>query len=208
MAVKQDKNIIGYQRVVGSLSFGVNHPRIFLNLCKAYQELNLDIIDVVSHVRKGWFAKLILARNKNQEGLPFERFKKHISKVSGELKFDSECFVIPESAQESELEANVVIVLQCENRVGFLAGLLGVIDKYRIDIVDIDVWMDDREKTAALKIHTYIPTEAVDFFEILEGIRTDVKRLQEDLGLTIFNFLVHSSETFEFIQKIDYEQEG
>ncbi|MBI5934995.1 MAG: hypothetical protein HY867_14920 [Chloroflexi bacterium] len=202
-----DTDTVRYRQIVGTLSFGINHPRIFLSLCKAYQELNLDIIDVVSHVRKGWFVKLILGRNKNEDGLSFERFRKHINKVARTLNFSTECFIVPESAQASEIEANVVIVLQCDNRVGFLAALLEVIDKYQIDIVDIDVWMDETEETAALKIHTYIPTETAEFFEILEGIRSDMKKLKEGLGLKNFDYMVHSSETFEFIQRIDYERQ-
>lgn len=208
MATKQTEraDLISHNQLVGSLSFGINKPQIFLRLCQVFRKLRLDIIRVDSHVRKGWFSKMIIARNKNPEGLTLDQFKRRINKVSIDLGFSSECFIVSEQDQNSELEPNVVVVLQSENKTGLLADLLEVLNQYNIDIVDIDIWMDGEEKNFALNIHTYIPTDADDFFTKLERIRTDLRGMQGKIGLNNFNCMVHSSETFEFIQKIDYER--
>jgi predicted amino acid-binding ACT domain protein len=203
----EESDLVPYQEPVGSVSYGANHPRIFLRVCQVYRALNLDIIDVASHVRKGWLTMLIVARNKNPEGLSFARFRARMIEISAPNGFATECFRVPDAVEAATPQANVVIVLECENRVGFLASLLEVIDKYQLDIADIDWWVDDTEENATFKIDTYIPAEAEDFFATLEGLRADVHALGDKLGLKRYNSMVHSSETFEFIQKIDYEQE-
>ena len=73
---KRKQSLIPENELLGTISWGINKTGIFLSLCKVYREFDLDIIDVDSHVTKGWFIKMILARNKNKEGLSFDKFKR------------------------------------------------------------------------------------------------------------------------------------
>lgn len=199
------KQPISFNELLGCLSYGANKRGIFLKLCQAFKDLNLDIIDVDSHVRQGWFAKMIIARNKNTGGLPFNQFESKIRTVSRNLQFEAKCFVVPEKEESPPLVGGVVIVVQAENKVGLLADLLDLLNKYNIDIIDIKIEMEKEEKAIAMNIYTYIQAADNDYFNQLENIRGDLHRFKEDNNLSNFSYLIHSMETYRFIHKIDYE---
>jgi predicted amino acid-binding ACT domain protein len=192
--------------LVGSLSWGENQPQIFLALCEAYSDLGLDIIEVDSHVRKGWFSKMIVARARDG-GLNYSLFKRRIQKVSSDHDFSSACFPVSESDGPSSAEANVVIVIQGKNSLGLLAKLLKGLNECDLDIIDIDLWMDEHEKDFALNLHVHIAKRAESFLGDIEKIRNHLRELRADLSDDErFKFMVHSSETYDFLQRIDYEK--
>jgi predicted amino acid-binding ACT domain protein len=198
-----------HNQLVGSVSWGVNRTKIFYSLCKVYKDRGLDIIDVESHVREGWFTKMILARNTSGIDFDLGSLRRGINKISTELDFESKCFVVPpEAARTSDREANVVIVLLANNKVGLLAEVLEILDKFNVDIIDIKIFMDDKASSFALNLQVYIQVDADrGFFSDLQEIREALHGFRSQDGLENFKYLVHSSETFDFIEKIDYEPE-
>jgi hypothetical protein len=69
--------------------------------------------------------------------------------------------------------------------------------------------MDDQANKFALNLQVYIPIdEERGFFADLQKLRQSLHGFRRQPGLENFNYLVHSSETFDFIEKIDYETEG
>lgn len=199
---------IGQSQLVGSVSWGINKSKIFLSLCQVYRDLGLDIVDVESHVREGWFSKTIIARNTNESEFDLGKLKRGIGKISKDIGFNSHVFAIPEQARTSDSEANVTIVLQARNRTGLLAEILEILDQFDIDIIDIKIFMKERADTFALILQVYIQVGEEGFFADLEKLRAQLDELKNRPGLETFNYLVHSSETFDFIEKIDYETEG
>jgi predicted amino acid-binding ACT domain protein len=198
---------VSHNQLVGSVSWGINRPKIFLRLCQVYRTLGLDIVDVESHVREGWFSKTIISRNTNEDGFDLNRLKRGVNKVSKELEFRSEIFSVPDSAQTSDREANVTIVIQAINKTGLLAEILEILDEFNIDIIDINILMDNEENKFALILQVFIPIEEEGFFSDLEKLRKQLHNFRRQPGLESFNYLVHSSETFNFIEKIDHETE-
>lgn len=203
----KEEDRVRHSQLVGSVSWGVNHTKIFLHLCRVYRDLGLDIIDVVSHVREGWFAKMIIARNKDEQDFDLGLLRNRISKVSKELEFLSNCFIVPDSARKSDSEANVVIVLQANNKTGLLADVLEILDHHNIDIIDIKILMDYAADSFALNLQVYIRKEEEGFFSDLEKVRSELHAFRKREGLETFSYMVHSSETFDFIEKIDFEKE-
>ncbi|HEX5733165.1 MAG TPA: hypothetical protein VF131_10045 [Blastocatellia bacterium] len=206
MSHKGSKAIeIAKEELVGSISWGVNRQGIFLALTEVYSELNLDIVEVDSSVRRGRFSKMIIGRSKNEQAFPFSQFNNKIKRLSNELGFESNCFKVIESSQTMNRKSNVVVVLLTENRTGLLASLLAALEEYGVDIVDIDISVDEKSDQLAFSLYTYIPTESDSFFSTLKNMRTRLATLKTDLGLATFNYMVHSSETFDYIEKIDFE---
>jgi len=203
----KEEDKVKQNQLVGSVSWGVNRTKIFFCLCQVYKRLGLDIIDVESHVREGWFSKMIIARNKNPTDFDLASLRSGINKVSKQLDFQSKCFAVPESARTSDNEANVVIVIQADNRTGLLAEILEVLDEFNVDIIDIKIFMDDKASSFALNLQVHIPIDEEGFFSDLQKIRQRLHGFRKQPGLENFNYLVHSSETFDFIEKIDYERE-
>lgn len=200
--------MIGRNQLTGSVSWGINRPKIFLSLCQVYRDLGLDIVDVESHVKEGWFSKTIIARNTNENEFDIGKLKRGIARISKDIGFNSSVFSISEKDRTSDSEANVTIVIQAENRTGLLAEILEILDQFNIDIIDIKILMDEPGNTVALNLQVYIQVAEEGFFADLEKLRDELHNFRKQPGLESFNYLVHSSETFDFIEKIDYETEA
>src|SRR6266511_4518545 len=111
-------------QLVGSVSWGINQTKIFLRLCQVYSRLSLDILDVESHVREGWFAKMIIARNETGRDFDLALLRTALNRISRGIGFLTRCFVVPHSTAQADREGNVVIVLQARNQTGLLAEIL------------------------------------------------------------------------------------
>src|ERR1700755_977799 len=151
--------MIGQNQLIGSVSWGINRPKIFLSLCQVYRDLGLDIVDVESHVKEGWFSKTIIARNTNESEFDIGKLRRGIGKLSKDLDFTSSVFFISEQTRTSDSEANVTIVIQAKNRPGILAEILEILDQFDIDIIDIKILMDETGNTFALNLQVYIQVD-------------------------------------------------
>lgn len=201
----QNKLTISENQLLGCLSFGYNKPGIFLALCRIFRDLKLDIIEVDSHVRLGWFSKLIIARNKHIDALKFDTFKQKISSTANSMSFKANCFVMPEKNAIASTTPGMMIVVIANNRIGLLADLLEELDKFNLDIIDIRIEMESDESSFALILYTKLPMDDTEYFQTIENIRSTLSRFKSSKKMEDFRFLIHSEETFKFINKIDYE---
>jgi predicted amino acid-binding ACT domain protein len=192
--------------LVGSLAYGENRRQISLRLCQVFRDVGLDIIDVESHVRRGWFSMLVLARNPGDLDIRLARLKREISAVARDFRFASHCFQLPSQAGEFMLSSNVVIVLNAENRPGLLAYLLEVLDRHQIDMVNVDVELDPKTSMFAVQLDVYIPH--AQMYPLLKQVRADLAALRDRLSLASFSCMVHARETFQYLQEIDFEQDA
>jgi predicted amino acid-binding ACT domain protein len=197
--------LIPQNTLLGVISWGINRPGIFLRLCQIFRDSKLDIIDVNSHVTFAWFVKMIIARNKNENGIVFDKFERNIRKLSKELNFKSECFILPDIGKSSEKEGSIVLVVYAKNRTGLLSEILETLNKFDIDIMTINIEMEEDEKSFAMHIHTNIKTTKDNYFSQMESIREELKNLKARKEWPDFYFLIHSIETFNYIHKVDYE---